>query len=33
MSLILTDQSDTIGTIRLNHQEKRNALSSKLIDF
>jgi methylmalonyl-CoA decarboxylase len=32
MSLILTDQRDTIGTITLNHQEKRNALSSKLID-
>ncbi|WP_139557828.1 methylmalonyl-CoA decarboxylase [Methylotetracoccus oryzae] len=32
MSLTLKDQRDTIGTITLNHQEKRNALSSQLID-
>lgn len=32
MSLILTDQHDAIGTITLNHHDKRNALSSRLID-
>ena len=32
MSLTSTDRSDAIGTITLNHDEKRNALSSTLIE-
>jgi len=32
MSLILQEQHDAIGTITLNHQDKRNALSCALID-
>ena len=32
MSLVITEHSANIGTITLNHQEKRNALSAALVD-